>query len=174
MKVIALVIVNLLICSAVYSQTANDEQQVRAVIQNEEDAWNKHDFTVVQNTALTPDAVLINPIGEYWKSKAVIVDGIKKVSDIMLKYTTSKYTIRDIRFLGPSAALAVVHNLGRVEQDFNNPDGSIGGVKGQEDQSMISYILVKANNTWKITFTQITPIMQQGVGMTTNSSKGAL
>jgi hypothetical protein len=80
----------------------------------------------------------------------------------MFKYFTSKYTVRDIHFLTPAVALMVMHVADLIEQDFNFPDGSKGGTKGDTSENMFLHTFVKQNGAWRITSTQITPVLLMG------------
>ena len=158
MKAIVLLTFNLLVCLAAYSQNAADETQIRALVKQTEDAWNKQDFSLFKSEIYAPESMFINPLGEYWNGQPEIVKGIDAVSESILKNLSAKYTVKDIQFLAPTVALVVMHVVSNVKQDFNNPDGSRGGAKGDTNQSMTSLVFVKVNNAWKITATQITPI----------------
>jgi hypothetical protein len=45
-----------------------------------------------------------------------------------------------------------------VEQDYNFPDGRSAGSKGDTSESMLSVVLNKKNEAWKIAFLQVTGI----------------
>ncbi len=154
-----IVLLSTLISFTVFGQSAADEKQVRAVIQLMEDSYNAHDFSHSGKYDLfVSDAVLINPVGMYWKNRAEIIKATQALGNIRLKYESAKYTIKAMRFLAPGVALVVVYAAGRVEQDYNFPDGTKGGSKGDITKGMYSFTLIKTNNTWKVTSMQITHI----------------
>ena len=143
----------------VFSQTPADETQIVTVIQTMEKAYNAHDYSFSgKYDILSKDALLINPVGMYWKSRAEIIQALQVLGNIRLKYESVKYTIKVLRFLGPGAALVVVYADGRVEQDYNFPDGSKGGLKGDNTNGMYSFTLTKIGETWKINSIHITHI----------------
>lgn len=154
-----MVLLSTLISFNVFGQSTADEKQVRAVIQTSEDSYNAHDFSYSGKYDLfVPDAVLVNPVGMYWKNRAEIIQASQVLGNIRLKYESAKYTIKALRFLAPGAALMVVYAAGRVEQDYNFPDGSKGGSKGDITKAMYSLTLTKINSNWKISSMQITHI----------------
>lgn len=166
MKSVVLVLLSALTTSAVFSQNAIDEKEVRAVIQKAEDAYNAHDFSYAgQYDIFTPDAVLINPVGMYWKNRAEIIKGTQVIGAIRLKYESAKYNIKGLRFLSPTVALVVMHSIGKVEQDYNFPDGTKGGSKGDTTEGMYLFTLVKQEKGWKIASMQVTHIDPNAVNM---------
>lgn len=162
MKTINLLIFSLLICCTVVGQTADDEQQLKDIIQKLENQWNKDDFSFFTDETYTPDAILINPIGEVWNGQAEIVKGINALSDTRLKHFNSKYTVQGIRFIAPTVALVIMHVDDLVEQDFNFPDGTKGGTKGDKSENIFLHTFVKQNGIWKIASTQATPVLNNG------------
>jgi len=164
MKAFLLLICNIMIFCVAVGQTTEDEKQIKAIFQRIENAWNKDDFSFFKDETYTPDAVLITPIGEYWKGQAEIVKGVALISEGMLKNMNSKYTVKDIKFLAPNVALVVTHVADQVEQDFNYPDGSKGPAKGETSATIMMHNLVKENGVWNIAATQITNIVTPGAG----------
>ncbi|MDQ6813247.1 MAG: SgcJ/EcaC family oxidoreductase [Bacteroidota bacterium] len=159
MKSLALLFCTVLIFSIVCGQTSSDEKQVRSVIQKMEDAWNAHDYSYTgQYDIYDSKAVLVNPVGMYWKNRADIVKGIQAFSNMMFKYETAKYHTVDVHFLAPAVALVVIQAKNMVNEDYNTPDGSKGGSKGDTSESTISLTLAKKNNDWKITSQQVTSV----------------
>jgi ketosteroid isomerase-like protein len=76
MKAMMLLILNLLIFCTVFGQSANDEQQLRDIIQKLEDSWNRDDFSFFKNETYAPDAIVVNPAGEVWTGQAEIAKGV--------------------------------------------------------------------------------------------------
>ncbi len=159
MKTTYAVLAIMLMAANAFGQTATDEKEVRAVIQKMEDSYNAHDYSFSgKYDILDPDALFINPVGMYWKDRSEIQQAVPILGEMRLKYETGKYTIKDIHFLAPSVALAVVVGDGRVEQDYNFPDGTRAGTKGEETHAMYSFTLTKKGKDWKIASMQITHI----------------
>lgn len=137
----------------------SDEEKVRAVIQKAEDAWNAHDYSFSGKYDIyAEDAVLVNPVGMYWKNRSQIISGIQRFGPMMFRNTSTKYNIKHIRFLAPAVALVIVHSNYRVEQDYNLPNGAKGGSKGDTTEGMDTYTLVKKGGNWKIASLQVTTV----------------
>jgi uncharacterized protein (TIGR02246 family) len=129
-----------------------------------DDAWNAHDYTYSGKYDIyAPDAIMINPVGMYWKNKAQIVKAHQVFGETMFKFTSTKSQQVDVRFLAPTVAMATVKGQYRVEQDYNLPDGNKGGSKGDTTQDMIHVVLTKKNDSWKIASLQVTAINPQAV-----------
>ncbi len=158
MKTITIFIFSLLICCTVVGQTANDEQQLKDIIQKIENQWNKDDFSFFTNETYTPDAILINPLGEVWKGQTEIAKGIAGVSDVLLKNFSSKYTVKDIRFIAPTVALVIVHAADQFERDVYFPDGTKANSQGDKSENIILNTFVKQNDVWRIACTQATHV----------------
>lgn len=161
MKTIILSFSLLLICQLGFAQSATDEKAVRAVIQKMEDAWNAHDFNYAgQYDIYDQNAIMINPVGMYWKNKAEIIKAHQVFGEMMFKHITSKNEQVDVKFLAPTVALAAVKAQYRIEQDYNLPDGQKAGSKGDVNYSLLTLTLTKKNNAWKIASLQVTNLDQ--------------
>ena len=156
MKTIVLLIFSLSICFTAVGQAANDEQQLKDIMQKLENQWNKDDFSFFTDETYMPDAILVSPVGDVWKGQAEMKTVIDNLGDSMFKYSTSKYTVKDISFLSPAVALMVVHAADVIEQDFVFPDGSERRTKGDKSESILLHTFVKQNGNWRIASTQVT------------------
>src|SRR5947209_5103881 len=151
MKIVLLTISCMLFYSALWSQTSNEEKQVRTVLQKMHAAWEEHDYSYSKYDIFDDSAILINPVGEY-KSKFEITKVLQFLGEARFKYETIvKDTILNIRFLAPTVALVTAIGAGRWNQDFNMPDGSPGGTKGVISEAIYSYTFIRENSKWKIT-----------------------
>ena len=112
-----------------------------------------------KNGTYTPDAIVVSPVGEVWNGQAEISAHVDKLANSVFKYFTSKYTVKDIHFLAPTVALMSMHVADVLEQEFNMPDGSKSQPKGSKSENMFLHTFVKQNGIWKISSTQVTPIM---------------
>jgi uncharacterized protein (TIGR02246 family) len=138
---------------------SSDEEKVRAVIQKAEDAWNAHDYSFSGKYDIyAEDAVLVNPVGMYWKNRSQIISAMQRFGPMMLQHTSTKYNIKNIRFLAPAVAQVIVHSTDRVEQDYTLPNGEKGGSKGDVTEGMSTYTLVKKDGNWKIAALQVTAV----------------
>ncbi len=161
MKTIRLTLALLLICSLSYAQSAVDEKAIRAVIQKMDDAWNAHDYTYSGRYDIyDQNAMMINPVGMYWKNKAEIVKAHGVFGETLFKHSSAKSQIIDMRFLAPTVAVAIIKAQYLVEQDHNLPGGQKAGSKGDTSQSMVNAVLTKTNEVWKIASLQVTTVDQ--------------
>jgi uncharacterized protein (TIGR02246 family) len=158
MNTIGLTLAMLLIGSLTFAQSGADQKAVRAVLQNMDDAWNAHDYTYTgKHDIYAPDAIMINPVGMYWKNRAEIQQAHKVYGQTMFKHGSTKSQQVDVRFLAPTVAMATIKALYRTDEDHTLPDGRKVS-KGDTDYEMVNVILTKKNNDWKIASLQLTPI----------------
>src|SRR5690606_30292119 len=128
-----------------------EEQKVRDLIQIAEDAWNAHDYSYSGKYDIyAEDAILVNPVGMYWKNRSEIIKGIQEYASMIFQYESSKYNIKNIRFLAPAVALVIVHSSDLAEENINLPNGEKIASKGDITEAMYTYTLIKSNNNWKI------------------------
>ncbi|GAA4455310.1 hypothetical protein GCM10023189_23040 [Nibrella saemangeumensis] len=161
MKTISVFFSLLFITSLTFAQSAADEKAVRAVIQKMDDAWNAHDYTYTGKYDIyAPDAVMINPVGMYWKNRGEIQRAHKAYGETMFKYGSAKSEQVDVRFLAPTVAMATIKAMYRTDKDHTLPGGQKVS-KGTTDYDMLNVILTKKNNDWKIASVQLTPINAQ-------------
>src|SRR3954452_5088766 len=100
MKKILLLICCSLIFSALLSQTADDEKAIHTVFDKMQQAWAAHDYAYTQYDILDSSAILINPVGMYWKNKAEITKGLQYLGEVRFKFfKTIEDSIGSIRFL---------------------------------------------------------------------------
>ena len=158
MKALVLIISVVLFSTATFGQSARDEKEIRSLIQKMEDMWNAQDYSYFGNDDFfSSDAVLINPVGMYWKDRSEIVKGTQAFGESIFKYETAKYTIKSLRFLSTSVALVVFHSLDKMNQDFTYPDGH-ALKKGDASEAMFMATLVLKDKGWRITSWQVTHV----------------
>lgn len=161
MKTLRLTLAMLLICGLTFGQSSADKKAVRAVIQKMDDAWNAHDYTYAGKYDIyAPDAVMINPVGMYWKSRSEILKAHKVFGEMMFKHGSTKSEPVDVRFLSPTVAMATIKAMYRADEDHTLPGGQKVS-KGDTDYNMLNVIFTKKNNDWKIASLQVTPIDAQ-------------
>ncbi|MES2646974.1 MAG: SgcJ/EcaC family oxidoreductase [Bacteroidota bacterium] len=136
-----------------------DDQKIRALIQKAEDAWNTHDYSYSGKYDIyAEEAVLVNPAGMYWKNRSQIIKGIQGFAPIIFQYESTKYNIKNIRFLAPAVALVIVHSRDRVEKDIILPNGERGPGAGDTTEAMYTYTLIKIDENWKVSSLHITKV----------------
>jgi uncharacterized protein (TIGR02246 family) len=159
MKTTILSLALCLLYSFSFAQSAADEKAVRAVIQTMDDAWNAHNYTYAGKYDIYhKDAVMINPVGMYWKNRAEIIQAHRVFGETMFKYETVKSWQVDIRFLAPTVAIATIRSKYLVEQDYHLPDGRKAGSKGDTKEVMVNAVVTRKNDSWKIASLQVTEL----------------
>ena len=159
MKLLFLVASCFIIGAQVHAQNSSDENAVRVVFQKMNDAWKAHDYGYAHDDILDDNAVLINPIGMYWKGKAEISKALQYLGEIRFKYEKPlEDSILSIRFLSPSSALVVRHSVGEIIQDFTMPGETEMTKKGERAEGFQTFTLMKQNTTWEITSITITEV----------------
>jgi uncharacterized protein (TIGR02246 family) len=149
------------ICHISFAQSTTEETAVRAVIQKMDDAWNAHDYTFIGKYDIyAPDAIVINPVGMYWKNRSEILKAYQVFGETMFKYGSTKSEQVDVRFLAPTVAMATIKAMYRTDQNHTLPGGHKFS-KGNTDYDMVNVILTKKNKDWKIASIQLTPINAQ-------------
>lgn len=93
------------------------------------------------------------------KNRTYLIKAVQAFGNV-LKNESTKYNKVDVSFLAPAVALAVIQTRDIVNQDYNMPDGSKGGAKGDTGEAIIGLTLVKKSNDWKITSLQVTSVDQ--------------
>lgn len=143
----------------VSGQATDEENEIRAVIQKMEDSYNVHDYAFTGKfDILTEEVFVINPVGMYWKNKAQVIAALQVLGNIRLKYESVKYAFKNIRLLSSTVAVAVVYANGIVNEDYNFPDGSKGGSKGDTTDGIYSFTLTKKSGAWKISSMHISHV----------------
>jgi len=136
---------------------AIEETIIKAVIKQQETAWNKHDWESF-SSHFTEDATLINFAGQFWKSKNDIIAHFKQLSDCCLSPTSLTFEVKYTRFLTPDIAIVYIEETLFTDRDYDVPFHQYK--KGDIDYKTMTDIFVKQNNEWKITAAQLTLINQ--------------
>ncbi|MDB5239946.1 MAG: hypothetical protein JWP57_571 [Spirosoma sp.] len=158
MKTLSLTLAMLLIGGLTFAQSNAEEKAVRTVIQKMDEAWNAHDYTYAGKYDIyAPNAIMINPVGMYWKNRSEISKAHQVFGETMFKYGSAKSEPVDVRFLAPTVAMATIKAMYRTNEDHTLPDGHKVS-KGNTEFDMVNVILTKKNNDWKIASLQLTPI----------------
>lgn len=82
-----------------------DEAAVRAVVQGQEDAWNRHDAKAYA-ARYWEDADVVNVQGWWWKGRADIEQKLTAAFAFVFRESALTITSIDIRFLTPEIAVA--------------------------------------------------------------------
>jgi uncharacterized protein (TIGR02246 family) len=126
-----------------YSQqidTTKENTQIRQLIKNYEDAWNRHDPKGLADN-YTVDATWVNWFGAYYKGRDDIQFHYQQVHTTYFK-ATHYYTraVEDITY--PYPGLAISHVRTGLDDDERFP--------GQTFEFRRMIVLVKRDGVWKI------------------------
>lgn len=154
-------IVSLLIQSS-FCQTPQDKKDIYNLFNKMSEAWEAGDYGYTKYDILDDSAVLINPVGMYWKNKEEITKGLQYLGEVRFKYL--KFTegkMLSLRFLSPTVALAIAWGKDVVTEDFTMPDEATVIKKGEESEGIEVCTLIKKENKWKITSMNVTHIVKR-------------
>ena len=150
----------LLICSASFlfaQSNSKDSIDVRSIIQQYEDAWNKNDMDAVCNL-FTEDASWINVGGLYWRNKKEISIAHHAFAPVLKYMIPAKLNIQNIQFAAPGVALVFIHEKIQMNHALSFPDGR-DVVPGDIIYDQISFVLVKnPSGKWQIKTGHNTPV----------------
>ena len=141
----------------VAQNNTTDETAIKTIKQRQEAAWNKRDWKSFSGY-FTDDGTLINFVGQFWKGRNDILSHFKEIGDCFLSPTSSKFEVKDIRFLTPEIAVVYTEETLFADKDYEVPFRKYK--KGETDYKMLTDIFVKTNDEWKITAAQLTLINQ--------------
>lgn len=161
MKLLFLLACCFIIGAQAHAQNMSNENAVRVVFQKMNDAWKVHDYGYTHDDILDDNAVLINPIGMFWKGKDEITKALQYLGEVRFKHLKAiEDSIISIRFLSPSSALVLLHDVGEVTDDFTMPGETGITKKGERTEGLQSFTLVKQNETWRITSITATEVVK--------------
>ncbi len=145
------------ICSLSAQNDNAIEKSIRAVLQKQEEAWNKHDIDAMSNF-FTDDATLVNFLGMFWKSKAEIHDNLSRINDDVFKHTSINLTLKKLKVITSGVAVANVEEQFNVEEDYTDLGEQYK--KGDKNYKLIMNVFIRKNDDWQITASQLTLINQ--------------
>jgi uncharacterized protein (TIGR02246 family) len=130
--------------------SADDESEVRALVNGFANAWNQHDMNAMRDLD-TEDVEWINVVGHYWRGKANVYKGHVALHKGMAAGTSMSVESATIRSIAPSVAVAV------ATMHFGaSPDPRYSWVVASKTRG--SFTMVKRNGIWKIAHFQNTVI----------------
>lgn len=158
MKQLILLAVFVLLATSLFAQNnKKDEIDIRNVIQQQQNAWNRHDWEAL-SSYFTDDAILINFVGQFWKGRNEILMHFKFLSKCCLEPTSLKFEFKQATFLTPDIAIVYTEETLFADKDYDVPFHKYK--KGDIDYKWKVDVLEKKNGEWKITSTQMTLINQ--------------
>lgn len=85
----------------------NDEQALREIVQQLENAWNKGD-SVAWTKLFADDADFVHVMGGHFTGAAAIEQGHRLIFDTVYKGSTNRFQVEKIRFAGPNVAIVFI------------------------------------------------------------------
>jgi uncharacterized protein (TIGR02246 family) len=144
--------------TAVLAQShEKDEMAIRRIIQQQQTAWNKHDWEAL-SSYFTEDGTLINFVGEIWKSKQEILSHFKLLGPCCLEPTSLRFDVKQVRFLSSTLVIVYTEETLFADKDYSVPFRQYK--KGDTDYKWRVDVFEKRNDDWKIVSMQMTLINQ--------------
>ena len=138
------------VCAAVactaHAQAAPDKAAIQAIVQDEQDAWNRGDAKAFA-AHFAPDGSFTNVVGMQAYGIAPFIKQHERIFSTIYKGSHNAMTLGNLRFVRPDVAVAdidsVVTNAVSVPPGTERePDGSL--------HSKLQLVLSRENGTWGI------------------------
>ena len=123
----------------------SDREQISAIIDSWERAWNSHDMRALANL-FHEDGIWILWTGEVWKGRSKIEEGHAAVHKTVFRNSIQRERLEELTFVGPDAA--VVRFYSTLTGDERSPDKVV--------RSRKMLIVTKLQGTWKVGWGQNT------------------
>ncbi len=123
-----------------------DEIEIRKVMRNLDDAWNRHDMKAFANQ-FAEDADQVNVVGWWWKGRSEIEKKLTAAHSYIFRDSTHSDDEVHIKFLTPE--IAVVHVLWSIVGD-KHIDGTPAGTSAQPRKGIQTQVLQKRSGKWLI------------------------
>ena len=133
--------------------TAADREQIMAIIDRWEKAWNSHDMRAF-GTLFHDDGVWVLWTGLVWKGRAAIEEGHAAVHKTVFRDSVQRETLEELTFVGPDAA--VVRFYSTLTGDERAPDKVI--------RSRKFLVVTKRDGKWKVGWGQNTRLADSTPG----------
>jgi uncharacterized protein (TIGR02246 family) len=130
----------------------NATVDVARVVNGFTESWNHHDMNALANL-YAKDADFVNVIGMWWRGRDEILREHVTLHNGRMKQTTLATETPVIRLLAPNVAVA--HAKWELRGDAGAPGWKVGEVR----RGILSHVLVKQADGWKIVSTQNTDIV---------------
>jgi uncharacterized protein (TIGR02246 family) len=124
---------------------AADREQITAIIDSWEKAWNSHDMRALA-ALFHEDGVWILWTGEVWKGRTKIEEGHAAVHKTVFRNSVQRERLEELTFVGPDAA--VVRFYSTLTGDERYPDKVV--------RSRKILIVTKREGAWKVGWGQNT------------------
>jgi uncharacterized protein (TIGR02246 family) len=134
------------------SVSAADEAAIRAIIDRQTDAWNKHEMAAFVAEAM-PDVDWINVVGMHWKGRETVM----KAHAVLHKgmFANSRMQTPEITMMREIAPNVIVEtHINRIEGVGALPSGAAYPTNG----NLLTLVFVKTQAGWRIAHAHNTTI----------------
>ena len=131
---------------------AADEAEIRAILDRQTDAWNRHDMDAFVADAM-PDVDWINVVGMHWKGR----EAVMKAHAVLHKgmFANSRMLTPEITMMREIAPNVIVEtHVNRIEGVGALPSGAVYPDSG----NLITLVFVKTQAGWRIAHAHNTTI----------------
>ena len=161
MKHIMLIAITFLFCMNIKAQDHSaDSMAIINLVKQYEDTWNNNDMDA-HCKLFTEDGSWITIGGFYWKDRNEVSTGTHALAPAFKNMIPMKLNIQRMQFVDEKVAVLFLLEDIYINSDWNYPDGSIGGKKGEHDYGQMSWVVVKDNGEWKLKAGQNTTVDQK-------------
>jgi uncharacterized protein (TIGR02246 family) len=127
------------------AERARDREQIMAIIQRWEEAWNSHDMRAF-GSLFHEDGTWILWTGAVWTGRAAIEEGHAAVHKTVFRNSIQRERLEELTFVGPDAA--VVRFYSTLTGDERSPDKVV--------RSRKFLVVTRRAGTWKVGWGQNT------------------
>ena len=127
------------------AERARDREQITAIIQGWEEAWNSHDMRAFASL-FHEDATWILWTGAVWTGRTAIEEGHAAVHKTVFRNSIQRERLEELTFVGPDAA--VVRFYSTLTGDERSP--------GKVVRSRKFLVVTRRQGTWKVGWGQNT------------------
>ena len=124
---------------------AADREQVTAIVNGMEKAWNEHDMRALANL-FHEDGIWVLWTGQVWKGRTAIEVGHADVHRTVFRNSVQRKRIEELTFTGPETA--VIRSFDTLTGDERSPDKVV--------RSRKILVVTKRDGIWKIAWGQNT------------------
>jgi uncharacterized protein (TIGR02246 family) len=134
-----------------------DADAIRAVIERQRDAWNRHDMDAYV-AEMTPDVDWVNIVGMHWEGRETVRKAHAALHGGIFAHSRSlPPESLELREIAPGVVVAV--KISRIEGAGPTPDGA----PYPDGGNILTLVFVKTETGWRIAHAHNTPINRQAV-----------
>ena len=152
---IAVVILLSPVLSQASEVAAADAAAIRAVIERQREAWNRHDMDAYV-VDMTPDVDWINIVGMHWKGRETVRKAHAALHKGIFAHSQSMPPESvELREIAPGVVVAI--KISRIEGAAPTADGK----PYPEGGNILTLVFVKTDSGWRIAHAHNTPISRE-------------